>query len=138
MILPPDTIIASGPVIIENDKVLLNREIKKKQGGKESPYFMFPGGTAEDFNSTLEEVSKREAKEELGIEIEIIKPLRTLIVKRPDKNSYAILAHFLAKRIGEINPGPETIEWGWFDINNLPDNCAPNIYEIISDYKNML
>lgn len=136
MDLPNNTIIASGPVIIEDNKVLLNRE--KKSDGRESQFFMFPGGTMDDFNSTLEEVCKKEVKEELGIEIQIIKPLRTLWVNRPDKNTYAILVHYLAKRIGEIKPGPETIEWGWFDINNLPENCAPNVYEIINDYKNMV
>jgi len=136
MFLPADTIIAVGPVIIENNKVLLNREIKSD--GEQSPYFMFPGGTMDNFDETLIEVCQKEIKEELGINIEIIKPLETLWVKRPGKDTYAILVHYLAKRIGEINPGPETIEWDWFDINNLPQDCAPNVYKIIADYKNML
>lgn len=132
MTLPEGTIIAAGPVIIEDGKVLLNREIKKDG---ESKYFMFPGGTVEDFGSPLEETAKREAKEELGIEIEIIKSLRTLLVMRPEKETGAILVHYLAKRIGEVSPGPETVEWGWYDIHDLPENCAPNVYEIISDIK---
>lgn len=138
MFLPKNTIVAAGPVIIEDGKVLLNREIKHNQDNKESKFFMFPGGTVEDFEPDLEETAKKEAKEELGINIEIIKPLRTLLVSRADNDGTAILVHFLAKRIGEINPGPETVEWDWFDINNLPDNCADNVYEIIEDYKNML
>ena len=133
MELPPGTIIAAGPVIIEDGKVLLNRE--RKVDGEESPYFMFPGGTVEDFSIPLEEVAKREAKEEVGIDIEIIRPLRTLIVSRPGKDTFAILVHYLATRIGEIVPGPETIEWGWYDIDNLPKNCAPNVVEIIEDLK---
>lgn len=133
MELPQNTILAAGPVIIENNKVLLNREIKSD--GTHSPYFMFPGGTMDNLNQTLEEICKREAKEELGIDIKIIKPLNTLWVKRPDRETYAILVHYLANRISEINPGPETIEWGWFDIDKLPDNCAPNVYQIIEEYK---
>ena len=136
MHLPPETIIASGPVIIENGKVLLNREIKTD--GEPSPLFMFPGGTVENFYLTLEETARREVKEEMGIEIEIIKSLRTLIVKRPDKDRLAVLVHYLAKRIGEIKPGPETVEWDWFDINNLPDNCTENVKIIINDYKQEL
>lgn len=137
MLLPANTIIASGPVIIEDGKVLLNREIKKN--GIESSLFMFPGGTVEDFSLSLEEAAAREAKEELGINIEIIQPLRTLLVKRPDADeSYAILVHYLARRIGDVVPGPETVEWGWFDINNLPNNCAPNVYEIIQGIKKKL
>lgn len=133
MKLPEGTIIAAGPVIIEDGKVLLNRE--RKSDGEESPYFMFPGGTMEDFDEPFEEVAKREAKEEVGIDIEIIKPLRTLLVKRPGKETYAIIISYLAKRIGDIVPGPETIEWGWYDIHNLPENCAPNVVEIIEDIK---
>jgi ADP-ribose pyrophosphatase YjhB (NUDIX family) len=130
MFLPPNTIIASGPIIIENGKILLNRE-QKSHG---SSLFMIPGGIVENFSIPLEETCKREVREELGIEIKIIRPLRTLIVKRPDaENRFAILVHYLARRMGEIKPGPETIEWGWFDINNLPNNCAPSIYEIIKD-----
>ncbi|MDO8499307.1 MAG: NUDIX domain-containing protein [bacterium] len=132
MFLPAETIIASGPVIIENGQILLNRE-KKPHG---SNLFMLPGGMVDNFSIPLEETCHREAKEELGIEIEIIRPLRTLIVKRPGvEDTLAILVHFLAKRIGEIKPGAGTIEWGWFDINNLPDNCADNIYEIVKDIK---
>ncbi|PIZ94423.1 MAG: hypothetical protein COX81_03610 [Candidatus Magasanikbacteria bacterium CG_4_10_14_0_2_um_filter_37_12] len=132
MNLPPNTIIAAGPVIIEDNKVLLNREIKKD--GKESPYFMFPGGTVEDFSIPLEDAARRETKEEIGIEIEIIKPLRTLLINRPETDSLVILIHYLAKRIGEINPGPETVEWGWYNINNLPENCAENVRIIIGEY----
>jgi len=128
MFLPAKTIVASGPVIIENGKVLLNQE-KKPYG---SSLFMFPGGMVENFDLPLEETCHREVKEEMGIDVKIIRPLPTMIVKRPDtEDQYAILVHFLAERIGEINPGPETIAWDWFDINNLPDNCAPNVYEII-------
>ncbi len=133
MILPDGTIIAAGPVIIEDGKVLLNREIKKD--GKESPYFMLPGGTVEDFSLPLEDTAIREAKEEMGIDIEIIQPLRTIILKRPDKETLAILVTYLAKRTSDIRPGTQTVEWGWYDINDLPDNCAPNIYEIVEDAK---
>lgn len=134
MYLPDGTIIAAGPVIIENGKVLLNRE--KKYDGTESDLFMFPGGTVEDFDIPLEDAARREAMEEVGITFDIIKPLRTLMVKRPDRDGYAILVHYIAKRTSEITPGEETLEYGWYDINNLPDNCAPNVYEIIEDIKN--
>ena len=64
MELPSGTIIASGPVIIEDGKVLLNRE--RKADGEEKKLFMFPGGQVEDFNIPLEETCKRECKEEMG------------------------------------------------------------------------
>ncbi|NCO05039.1 MAG: NUDIX hydrolase [Candidatus Magasanikbacteria bacterium] len=59
MELPPHTIIASGPVIIEHNKVLLNRE--QKESGI-TPWF-FPGGKLEHFDQSFEEACIREAKE---------------------------------------------------------------------------
>lgn len=130
MQLPPNTIIASGPVIIEDGKVLLNRE---KKGDRETLWF-FPGGEVEDFDSSLEQACAREVKEEMGIEIEIVKPLKPMIVRRPESGTLAILIHFLAKRIGEILPGESIIEWRWHDIQRLPENCAENVKEVIKEY----
>lgn len=133
MYLPPNTIIAAGPVIIENGQVLLNREFETEGNGAE--FWMFPGGGVENFDINLEETCHREAREELGITLKIIKPLRTLLVKRPDDASkLAVLVHFLAERIGEIKPGPETLEWGWFPVNQLPPNTAPNVIEIMKEF----
>ncbi|OGH74080.1 MAG: hypothetical protein A3C90_02215 [Candidatus Magasanikbacteria bacterium RIFCSPHIGHO2_02_FULL_51_14] len=128
MELPTGTIIVSGPVIIEDGKVLLNKE---KKGDKIGPWF-FPGGIVEESDASLEAACKREAKEELGIDLEIIKQMRTTYRTISD-SAKVTLHHFLAQRTGDIIPGDITVEWGWFDINNLPDNCAPNVYEILKD-----
>ncbi|HYE60252.1 MAG TPA: NUDIX domain-containing protein [Candidatus Kapabacteria bacterium] len=131
MKVPPHTIIASGPVIIEDGKVLLNRE--KKDAGT-TPW-LFPGGEVEDFDISLEEACKREVMEEMGIEVDIIRPLRPMIVKRPDQpDKLAVLIHFLATRRGEIAPGENIVEWGWHDIQALPDNAAPNVRSVIENY----
>ncbi len=131
MTLPPNTIIACGPVIIEDGKVLLDKE--EKDFGI-TPWF-FPGGKMEDFNGTFEDVCIREAKEELNIDVEILRPLRPLMMKRvEDDTRYTILIHFLAKRTGEISIGDDVVEWGWFDIHNLPEDCAPNVKIVIDDY----
>lgn len=131
MELPPEIMIASGPVIIENGKVLLDKE-QKSYGV--TPW-LFPGGKAEPGETDLEDICRREVKEELGIDIEIIKQLRTVEL---DSNGFHwILHHFLAKRIGEIKIGDDVVEYGWFDINNLPKDCYANVYQIIDEYKNM-
>lgn len=129
MILPNNSIIASGPVIIEDGKVLLNKEIKESGI---TPWF-FPGGEVEDFDKSLVEACKREAKEEVGIDVEIIRPLDTLLHKKSD-GSVVILVHYLAKRIGEIKKGDNIAEVAWHDINNLPEDCANNVKEIIKKY----
>lgn len=132
MLLPSDKTIASGPVIIENGKVLLDKE----QKADHITNWLFPGGKAEEKDENVEQTCRREVKEELGIEIDIIKPLKT--IEREKDGINWVLYHFLAKRIGEITIGDDVIEYGWFDINNLPNDCSPNVYEIIEEYKNML
>ena len=114
MELPPGSIIASGPVIVENNKVLLN------QHGEDN-FLKFPGGRVEDFTISLEDNAKREVKEEMGLDIEIIKPLKPMMALKPSGEA-VILIHFLAKRIGEIKPGPDIRQWNWFGLDNLPAN----------------
>lgn len=127
MQIPPNSIVASGPVIVEDNKVLLSRE-HKPEGV--SPW-MFPGGEVEIFDASLEDACRREVKEEMGIEVDIIKPLTPIMLHAGGR--IIILIHYLAKRLGDIHPGKEIAEWAWHDINNLPDNCAPNVYEVIKN-----
>ncbi|KKR08321.1 MAG: hypothetical protein UT32_C0002G0084 [Parcubacteria group bacterium GW2011_GWC2_39_14] len=126
-------IIASGSVIIENNKVLLNKH------GKDN-FWKFVGGRVEDSDfedeiMSLENTCRRRVKEEMGFDVEIIRTLKPMMVKHQTKeNTQVILIHFLSKRLGEINPGADIREWNWFDINNLPDDCAPNIGPVVEDY----
>ncbi|MBT3419221.1 MAG: NUDIX domain-containing protein [Candidatus Magasanikbacteria bacterium] len=131
MDLPANTIIASGPVIIENNKVLLNKEQKKDMV---TPW-LFPGGEVEDIDISLEEACKREVFEEMGLEIDIIRAIKPMMVYRPESpKKLVILIHWLSSRKGEITPGENVVQWGWHDIHNLPDDCAPNIYAVIDSY----
>mgnify|MGYP005630934815 CR=1 FL=1 len=128
-----ETIIAAGPVIIEDGKVLLDKEQKADHITR----WLFPGGKAEpEDNNNLKQTCRREVKEELNIEIEIIKELS--VIEREQDGKHWILYHFLSKRTGKITIGDDVVEYGWFDINNLPDDCSPNVYQIIEECKNML
>ena len=128
-------IIASGPVIIENNKVLLN-----KHG--DDNFWKFPGGRIDpvdygvDFTdplNSLETACAREVKEEMDLEIKIIKPLKPMLVPKPNSSdTQVVLIHFLAERIGEIKPGSDIKEWNWFDLNDLPPDLAPNIRPVLS------
>ena len=74
-------------------------------------------------------------KEEWGIDVEILKSLPTTLRVLPDGH-LATLVHYLAKRKGEIKPGADIVEWAWHDLHNLPTDCAPNVYKIISHILN--
>ena len=121
-------IIASGPVIVENNQVLLN-----KHG--EDEFWKFCGGQIEEDETSLKEAAIREVKEEMGLDVEILNNDPYFVYTEKEKNGVrisVILAHFLAKRIGEITPGEDIREWRWIDINNLDkENLAPNIKPVL-------
>lgn len=124
-------IIASGPVIVENNKVLLNQH-------GDTDFWKFCGGRVENFKTNLIENAVREAKEEMGIEIEILdeNPFIDFARKEtPNGKIDVMLVHFLAKRIGEIIPGEEIREWDWFDIDDLPKNLGPNIIPALKYFR---
>lgn len=117
-------IIASGPVIVENSKVLLNKDEKDN-------FWKFCGGRIEENDINLKDTAKREIKEEMGVGIEISgnNPYFFYIEKEKEGKTVSIvLVHFIAKRIGEIIPGKDIKEWRWIDLNDLDrENLAPNI-----------
>ena len=121
-------IIVSGPVIVENNKVLLN-----KHG--DDNFWKFCGGRVEEDEINLKDVAQREVKEEMGIEIEVLNndPYFFYTEKKIGESlNSVILAHFLSKRIGEITPGKDIKEWRWIDINDLDkENLAPNIKPVL-------
>ena len=125
-------IIASGPVIIENNKLLVNKDNK-------DDFYKLPGGTIEEDIEDLEEACHREVKEENNAEIEIIKPLHPMIIyKNPQtkEKMTIILIHYLAKLKNpeEIKPMPLIREVKWLDIEEIKQgnhDVAPNIKFLI-------
>ncbi len=123
-------IVASGPVITEDGKLLVNKDNK-------DDFYKLPGGTIEEGIESLSEACKREVKEEINGEIEIIKPLNPMIIwKNPQtKEQMAIiLIHYEAKllnknKIKAIEPIKEI---KWLPISEIDNyNIAPNIKFLI-------
>lgn len=126
----PKIIIASGPVIVENGKILLN-----KHG--DTPFWKFPGGRVENYEANLIDSAKREAKEEMGIKIKISDEEPFLTFARKEKDGEMIdiiLVHFRSERSGEIKPGADIREWAWHDINNLPQDLGPNLLPALKHF----
>jgi ADP-ribose pyrophosphatase YjhB (NUDIX family) len=125
-------IIASGPVIIEEGKLLVNKDNK-------DDFYKIPGGTVEEGIEDLEEACKREVKEEINGEVEIIKPLHPMIIwKNPqtEERMAIVLIHFLAKLLNreQIRPIEPIKEIKWLDIEEIKQDkhfVAPNIKFLI-------
>lgn len=125
------TIIASGPVIIEDGKLLVNKDDK-------DDFYKLTGGTIKE-NETLQESCIRRTKEEVNAKIEIIKPLTPHILwenPQTKEKMTIVLIHYLAKLLNkqEINPIPPIQEIQWLDIEEIKQNkhnVAPNIKFLI-------
>ena len=124
-------IIASGPVIIEKGKLLVNKDDK-------DDFYKIPGGTVEQGDS-LQEACIREVKEEINADVEVIKPLNPMIIyKNPQtkEEMTIVLIHFLAKLKNreQIKPIPPIKEVKWLEIQEIKQgkyNVAPNIKFLI-------
>jgi len=124
-------IVASGPVIVEDGKLLVNKDNK-------DDFYKLPGGTVEQGDS-LVDACHREVLEENNGKISIIRPLNPMIIyKNPqtDEEMTIVLIHYLAKLLNkdELKPMPPIKEVRWLDIEEIKQgkhNVAPNINFLI-------
>lgn len=80
----------------------------------------------------MEQACRREVKEELGIKVKLIKPIKPLIIYRQKDAVFSMT--YLAKRVGKIKPGKEIKKYKWFPLNKLPKNSGANIKPVIKEY----
>jgi len=125
------TILASGPVIIEDGKLLVNKDDK-------DDFYKLPGGTVEQ-NESLTEACINESKQENNAKIKITKPLHPMIIyKNPqtNKKQTIILIHYEAKLLNKdkIKPIAPVKEVTWLNIEEIKKDkhrVAPNIKFLI-------
>ena len=115
-------------IIIEDGKVLL---IHRTKNGLE--YWAFPGGAVEDIDKDAEDALKRECKEELGVEVEVVDFFMETKSKAP--TALGEIEHFYnCKIIGGVvgtGEGEEfsdrdiekygTYEVEWLPLNDIKD-----------------
>lgn len=94
----------AGGLLIENGKVLLMHRIKNVNGVI-NEYYVVPGGGMEE-GETLEEATKRELNEEIGIEVELIEDEPFFTLEQEQGNQYFSLINKISGEIGTGN-GPE-------------------------------
>lgn len=117
--------IASGPVIIERGRVLLDKHGHDK-------FWKFPGGRMKRGESA-EQACRKRVKEELGITVEIIRPLKPMVLWHFDE--VIVLLHYLSKRKGKIKKGKHVRKYAWLDIKKLPRDIGPNIKPVLASLK---
>lgn len=132
-------IVASGPVIIENGKILVAKDNK-------DDFYKFIGGTVQEGKS-LEEACIRKAKQAANAEIQIIKPLSpNILYENPQtkEKMTIVLINYLAKlkNKSKIKPIPPEQDLRWVNIKDVKggkENVSPNVRMLVEkEYKNLL
>ena len=95
---------AAGIIPYENGFMLMHRI--KNVNGKEFEYYTIPGG-GKEINETNEKCCIREIKEELGVEVEILKEVFSF--EREGMLEYFYLCKYISGKFG-TGDGPEFTE----------------------------
>ena len=125
-------IIASGPVIIERGKLLVNKDDK-------DDFYKLPGGGVEDYDKSLEDTCHRETKEENNGMIKIVKPLSPMMLRKNPQTGeemVILLIHYKAKLLNkkDLKPIAPIREVRWLSISDIKKGkykVAPNIHYLI-------
>ena len=115
-------------IIIETEKgiVLIKR--------KNPPYgWAIPGGFV-DYGESLEEAAIREAKEETGLDVKLIKQFHTYSDPNRDPRQHTITTVYIAKAKGTPKAGDDAADLGVFTQDNLPSPLVFDHSQILADY----
>ncbi len=92
-----------------------------------------PGGFV-DYGESLEETAIREAKEETGLDVTLVRQLRTYSDPRRDPRHHTITTVFIARARGVPRGGDDAAEARIFTRDTLPRTLAFDHEQILMDY----
>jgi len=115
-------------VIIECDRgiVLIRRK-------NPPPGWALPGGFVE-YGESLERAAVREAKEETGLDVELIRQFHTYSDPARDPRRHTITTVYVGKAQGTPQAGDDAIEALVFGRDNLPGPIVFDHEKILDDY----
>ncbi len=101
---------------------------------KNPPYgWALPGGFVE-YGESLEEAAKREAKEETGLDVELVRQFHTYSDPERDERFHTITTVYIARAEGTPRAADDAKEAAVFTRDNLPEEIAFDHREILQDY----
>ena len=92
-----------------------------------------PGGFV-GYGENLETAAVREAKEETGLDIELIRQFHTYSDPKRDPRHHTITTVYIAKAKGRAVSGDDAKDVGIFNKETLPEQIAFDHRDILNDY----
>jgi 8-oxo-dGTP diphosphatase len=116
-------------LIIEvgSDRILLIRRRNPPHG------WALPGGFVE-YGESLEAAAVREAKEETGLEIELIQQLHTYSDPARDPRGHTVSTVFIARARGIPRAGDDASDVRVVSLTEIPSDLAFDHAQILADY----
>jgi len=115
-------------VIIECDEGVLLIKRKNPPEG-----WALPGGFV-DYGESLEAAALREAKEETGLDVKLIRQFHSYSEPSRDPRHHTITTVFVAAAGGKAVAGDDALEAVFFNRDNLPEQIAFDHRDILNDY----
>ena len=115
-------------ILFKNKLVLVKRKNPPYQGK-----FALPGGFVE-IGETTEKAAIREAFEETGLSVELIKLVGVYSDPDRDRRGHTVSVCYLAKGFGELKSGSDAASADLFELESVPE-LAFDHNKIINDAK---
>ncbi|MDA8090321.1 MAG: NUDIX hydrolase [Nitrospiraceae bacterium] len=94
-----------------------------------------PGGFV-DYEESLEDAAKREAKEETGLDVELVRQMHTYSDPKRDPRRHTISTVFIARGKGNLLGADDALQAAVFRREGLPSPIVFDHTDILADYFN--
>jgi 8-oxo-dGTP diphosphatase len=115
-------------LIIElNEGIVLIKRKNPPEG------WALPGGFV-DYGETIESAALREAKEETGLDVELVRQFHSYSDPKRDPRHHTVTTVFIARAQGNAVAGDDAKEAEIFRSDTLPEQIAFDHRDILNDY----